>query len=68
MRSDEKNSQVNNLVDRCDQEALISSPPNAFILFFTSTFLLPVTAAKPTVISKSEDKNIKKLTKLSIFF
>ena len=64
VRSDEKNSQVSDLVDRCDQEALIGSPPNAFAPLPASTFLPPVAAANTNVVSKSEDKNVKELTEM----
>lgn len=61
---DEKNSQVSNLMDRCDQKALISSPLNFFALLPAFIFLPLVAFANSNIISKSEDKNIKQLTKI----
>ena len=64
VRSDEKNSQVSDLVDRCDQEALISSPPNAFAPLPASTFRPPVAASGANSVTKSEDKSVKQLTEM----
>lgn len=64
MRSDRKNSQVSDLVDRCDQEPFISSLPNAFISLSTSTFLPSIIATNTNIVSKSKDKNVKELIKM----
>lgn len=64
VRSDEKNSQVSNLIDKCDQKALISSPPNAFAPLPASTFKPPVAVTNTNLVTKSEDKNVKELTEM----
>lgn len=64
VRSDEKNSQASDLVDRYDEEAFISSPPNAFAPLPDSTFKPPVTASSTDSATKPEDKNVKQLTKM----
>lgn len=50
-------SQVTDLVDRCNQEAPIISPPSAFAPLPDSTFGPPVAASG----ANPEDKNAKKL-------
>lgn len=64
MRLDEKNSQVNNLVDRYDQKALICFLLNVFAPFFASSFLPPIVTANTNIVSKSEEKNVKKLIEM----
>lgn len=51
-------------MDRCNQEALINSPPNVFTSLLTSIFLPLVAAANINMVSKSEDKNVKELTEM----
>lgn len=63
-RADEKNSQVSDLMDRCDEEVLISSPPNASAPLPNSTFKPSVAAPGANLVTKSEDKNVKKLTEM----
>lgn len=55
VRSVEKNSQVSDLMSRCDEEALISSPPNASAPLPASTFKPPVAASGADSVTKSED-------------
>ena len=64
VRLDEKNSQVSDLVDRCDEEALISSPPNAFVPLSDSTFKSPIAASSTHSVTQPEDRNDKKLTEM----
>lgn len=64
VRSDEKNNQVSDLVDRCDEEALISSSSNAFAPLLDSTFKPPVAASSANSVAKPEDKNVQQLTEM----
>ena len=64
VRSDEKNSQVSDLVDRCDEEALISSPPSISAPLPDSTFRPPVAASGANSVTKSDDKSVKQLTEM----
>lgn len=59
LKSDERNSQVSNLVDKCNEEALINSLSNSSTLFSDSTFKFLVAAASTNIIAKLKDKNIK---------
>lgn len=38
IKSDKKNSQVNNLINKYNKKVLINSPQNLFALLFISTF------------------------------
>ena len=64
VKSDEKNSQVSDLVDRYDEEALISSPPNPSAPLPASTFKLPIAVPSSNLITRSEDTNVKQLTEI----
>ena len=64
VKSDENNSQVNDLVDRCDEEAFISSPPNSSAPLPASTFKPPIAALSSSFVTKSKDKNVKQLTEM----
>lgn len=64
IKSDKKNSQVSNLVNRCDEEVFISFSPNAFAPFSDSIFKPFIAASSANFITKPEDKNIKQLTKI----
>lgn len=64
VKSDKKNSQVSDLVDRCDEEILFSSPSYLFILLSTSTFNSPKAIPSSNLITKSKNTNIKYLTKI----
>lgn len=56
VRSDEKNNQVSDLVDRCDEESLVSSPPNASAPLPDSTFKPPIASSGPNLVTKPEEK------------
>ena len=64
VKSDEKNSQVSDLVDRCDDEAFISSPPSIFAILLDSIFRPPVAAFGANLITQLEDKSVKQLTQM----
>ena len=64
IKSDKNNSQVSNLVDRCDKKAFLSSPPNSFVLFPTSTFKPLIIVLSSDFVARSEDKNVKQLTEM----
>lgn len=64
IKFNKKNSQVSNLVDRCDKDALISSTPNPFTPLPNSIFKPPVTNSATNFIIKLEDKNVKQLIEM----
>lgn len=64
VRSDEKNSQVSDLVTRCDEEALISSPPSISAPLPNSTFRPPVAASGANSVTKPDNKSVKQLAKM----
>lgn len=64
VKSDKKNSQVNDLVDCCNEEALINLSPNLSAILFASTFKLPIAIPSFNLITRSEDINVKQLTRM----
>lgn len=64
VKSDKKISQVSNLVDRCDEEALISFLLNISVPFSNFTFRPPTAISSTNSIIESKNKNIKQLTKI----
>ena len=64
VKSDEKNIQVSNLIDRYDKEALINSLSNSSASLLDSTFKSLVATFTVNFVAKSEDKNIKQLTEM----
>ncbi len=64
VKSDKKNNQVSNLVDRCDEEALISSPPNPSAPLPASTFKPSIAVPSSNLVTRSEDTNVKQLTEM----
>lgn len=59
IKSDKKNSQVSNLVDRYDEKALISLPPNLSALLLASTFKSPIAVPSSNLVTRLEDTNVK---------
>ena len=64
VKSNEKNSQVSNLVDGCDEEILISSLPNLSTSLPTSTFKPSIAVSSFNLVTRSEDTNVKQLTEM----
>ena len=64
VKFDKKNSQITNLVDKCDKKALISLPSNPSIPLLTSTFKLLIAVPSFNLVIRSEDTNVKQITKM----
>ena len=64
VRSNEKNSQVGDLVDKCDEEALISFLSSISALLPNSTFKPFIAVSGANLVTKSDDKTIKQLTEM----
>lgn len=64
VKSDKRNSQVSNLVDRYDKEALISLLPNPSASFPSSIFKPFIVFTSSNFLTRIENKNIKRLTKM----
>lgn len=62
IKSNERNSQISNLIDRYDEEAMINNSPNYFTSFSNPTLKPPVITLTNNFIAKSQDKNVKQLT------
>lgn len=62
--SDEKNSQVSDLVDRYEEEALISFPLSIFQPLPNFTFRSHIATSGTNFVTKSKDKSVKQLTKM----
>lgn len=59
VRSDKKNSHISDLIDKCDEEALISSLSNISAPLPNSIFKPPVATSSTNLITKSEYKGVK---------
>ena len=59
VKSNKKNSQVSDLVDRCDKEILISSPLNLSTPLFASTFKPFITIPSSNLVTRLENTNVK---------
>lgn len=64
IKSDERNSQMSNLIDKCNEQALINSPLNTSTTFPDSTFKTHILTSITNFLAKIEDKNIKQLTEM----
>lgn len=64
VKSDEKYCQVSNPIDRYNEEAMINSLPNPFVILSDSIFKPFVASLFTNFITKLEDKNIKQLTEM----
>ena len=64
VKSDEKNIQVSNLIDKYDEKALINSLSNPSAPFLDSTFKSLAATSTVNFVAKLEDKNIKQLTEM----
>lgn len=59
VKSNKRNSQVSDLVNRCDEEALISSSTNPSAPVFSSTFKSSITVLTSNFAVRPKDKNVK---------
>lgn len=64
IKSDKKNSQVSELVDRYHKKVLISSPPNPPLSFLASSFKSFITITSSNFMTKLDDEKIKQLTEI----
>lgn len=64
IKSDERNSQISNLVDICDKETLIDLPSNPSIPLPSSTFKSSITFSGTNFAARSEDTNVRQLIEM----
>lgn len=64
VKSDKRNSQVSDLVDRYDKEALISLPPNPSASFPSSIFKPFIAFTSSNFLTSPKNKNIKRLIEM----
>ena len=64
VKSDKKNSQISNLMDKQNEQALISSSSNSFVPFLASTFKLLIIVLSSNLVTRSENTNHKQLTEI----
>lgn len=64
VKSGKRNSQVGDLVNRCNEKALINPSSNSFASLPDYIFKLPIARSTTNFTAQSEDKNVKQLTEM----
>lgn len=64
IKSDDKNSQVSNLVDRCNEETLISLLSNLFATLFASILKTSIIVPSSKFVTRLKDIIVKQLTEM----